>query len=77
MNNPERERFLHVNGIKYYTEDAIALDNGSIFIPISKEEIKNCEKKYENIFPYFSTYFLSDFLVYRLFAKNSMTIHLN
>ena len=44
-NNPRRQTFVHVNDVKYNTKDAIELDRGGIFIPISEIEKKNCEKK--------------------------------
>lgn len=51
-NNPKRQRFIHVNGIKYRTDDAIELDYRRIFIPITREEMNHCEKKYSKPFPY-------------------------
>ena len=79
-NNPKRQTFIHVNGIKYRSKDAIELGNGSLFLPISREEIIVSEKKYENILDHFIGIHhgnvLSDFHDYRLFVKNSMNIHL-
>ncbi len=42
--NPKGNEFVHVNGIKYRTNDAIELGNGSIFIPITKLDIQKSEK---------------------------------
>ncbi len=44
-NNPKKQTFIHVNDIKYHTNDAIQLDNGSIFLPITKMDMKNNEKR--------------------------------
>jgi len=43
-NNPKNKTFVHVNGIKYRTNDAIDIGHGSIFLPLSKSDIQNCEK---------------------------------
>lgn len=42
--NPKGNEFVHVNGIKYRTVDAIEMGNGSIFIPITKSDIQKSEK---------------------------------
>ncbi|CAF1360879.1 unnamed protein product [Adineta steineri] len=46
-NNLKNKTFVHVNGIKYRTGDAIELENGSIFLPLTKSDIQTGEK----IFP--------------------------
>lgn len=78
--NPKQQTFIHVNGIIYRSNDVIELGNGSIFIPISREEIVRGEKKLEDILDSSKAIdldnCLSDFRVYRLFVKNSMNIHL-
>jgi hypothetical protein len=42
--NPRNKTFVHVNGIKYCTDDAIDLGNGSIFLPLTKLDIQRCVK---------------------------------
>ena len=42
--NPQRKTYVHVNDIKYRTADAIEIGNGSIFLPITAMDLKNCEK---------------------------------
>jgi hypothetical protein len=44
-NNPKHQTFVHVNGTKYRTSDAIELDHGGIFLPITEVERKKREKK--------------------------------
>ncbi|CAF1060965.1 unnamed protein product [Rotaria sordida] len=47
--NPKNKTFVHVNGIKYRTEDAIEIDYGSIFLPLTKSDIIKCEKKFPRL----------------------------
>jgi len=47
--NPSNKTFVHVNGIKYRTNDAIEMGNGSIFIPITKSDMQKSEKSYVTI----------------------------
>jgi hypothetical protein len=42
--NPKNKTFLHVNGIKYRTKDAIELGDGSIFLPLTQSDILKSEK---------------------------------
>lgn len=42
--NPQRKTFVHVNNIKYDTNDAIEINHGSIFIPLTELDISKCEK---------------------------------
>jgi hypothetical protein len=43
--NPEKTTFVHVNDIKYRTDDVIEMGYGSIFLPITKSDIQKCEKR--------------------------------
>ncbi|CAF1138275.1 unnamed protein product, partial [Adineta ricciae] len=45
-NNPDNQTFVHVNSIKYHTDDAIDLDYGSVFVPLTKSDINSCEKSF-------------------------------
>jgi hypothetical protein len=45
MDNPKRQVFVHVNGIKYCANDAVDLSNGSIFLPLFQSDILQREKK--------------------------------
>ncbi|CAF4610970.1 unnamed protein product [Rotaria sp. Silwood1] len=47
--NPRNKTFVHVNGIKYRTEDAIEIGCGSIFLPLTKSDILKCEKKFPRL----------------------------
>lgn len=47
-NNPQQKTFVHVNEIKYHTDDAIPICNGSVFIPFTNTDIKNAKKTYSN-----------------------------
>jgi hypothetical protein len=42
--NPNNKTFVHVNGIKYRTDDAIEIGHGSIFLPLNESDIRSCEK---------------------------------
>jgi hypothetical protein len=42
--NPKNKTFVHVNGIKYRTDDAIDIEYGSIFLPLTKLETQKCIK---------------------------------
>lgn len=48
-NNPQHQTFVHPNSIAYRTEDAMNLPHGSIFIPLTKLDLQNGEKKYKNL----------------------------
>lgn len=80
--NPNKKTYVHVNEIKYHTDDTIPIGNGSIFIPISDFDIKNAKKTYAknkrhaesvNLFSFITV----DFLVYPSFVKNTTIIHSN
>jgi hypothetical protein len=45
MDNPKQQVFVHVNGIKCWTNDAVDLSNGSIFLPLIQSDISQREKK--------------------------------
>ena len=45
MDNPKHQVFVHVNGIKYCTNDAVDLSNGSIFLPLTDSDISQREKR--------------------------------
>lgn len=80
-NNPEQQTFVHVNEIKYHTDDAIPVSNGSVFIPITSIDIKKTTKKYGENKQTESVILISfvtlDFLGYQLFVKNTMNIRSN
>lgn len=42
--NVKQQTYVHVNKLKYRTDDIIDFDDGSIFIPLSKADILKCEK---------------------------------
>lgn len=42
--NEKNKTFIHVNGIKYRTDEVTEFDDGSIFIPITKSDILYGEK---------------------------------
>ncbi|UJR25787.1 hypothetical protein I4U23_007137 [Adineta vaga] len=48
-NNPSHKTFVHVNDIKYRTADAIELDHGSIFVPLTQSDIEMCEKSFPRL----------------------------
>ncbi|CAF1188085.1 unnamed protein product, partial [Adineta ricciae] len=45
-NNLNNQTFVHVNSIKYHTNDAIDLDYGSVFVPLTKSDIISREKSF-------------------------------